>query len=144
MDNAIGIRSSRDEDLPAITRIYRHYVAHSSATFELDPPVEDEMARRRAEILGRRLPYLVAEIEGTVAGYAYATLYRPRPAYRFTVEDSIYIDPDFTGKGGGRMLLGALIEGCERGPWRQMVAVIGDRGNVASVRLHQSLGFRHV
>ena len=136
------VRPSTDSDLDAIARIYAHHVLHGSATFELDPPTRDEMATRRAAILSQGLPYLVAEHEDAVVGYAYASAYRPRPAYRFTVEDSIYIDAHHAGRGCGRALLGALIEHCERGDWRQMIAVIGDSGNQASIGLHERFGFR--
>ena len=138
------VRPSTEDDLSVITRIYSHYVLHSAATFELDPPPPDEMEKRRARILALGLPYLVAEHQQTVVGYAYASPYRPRPAYRFTVEDSIYIDPDHVGHGCGRALLAALIEHCERGPIRQMIAVIGDSANAASIRLHQHFRFRQV
>ncbi len=138
------VRPSTEDDLSAITRIYSHHVLHSAATFELDPPAQDEMATRRAGNLALGLPYLVAEHRRAVIGYAYASPYRPRPAYRFTVEDSIYIDPDHVGQGCGRTLLAALIEQCEQGPWRQMIAVIGDSANTASIRLHQHFGFRSV
>ena len=138
------IRPSTENDLNAITRIYSHYVLHGSATFEIDSPAEDEMAKRRSAILALALPYLVVEQDEAVVGYAYASPYRPRPAYRFTVEDSIYIDPVHAGRGCGRMLLASLIEHCEQGPWRQMIAVIGDSANEASIRLHQHFGFRNV
>ena len=115
--NQFLVRPSTADDLGEIARIYGHYVLHSSATFELDPPGRDEMAKRHSDIVTLGLPYLVAEQHGAVAGYAYASAYRPRPAYRFTVEDSIYIDPQHTGRGCGRVLLAALIEHCERGPW---------------------------
>jgi phosphinothricin acetyltransferase len=100
------------------------------------------MARRQSEIVRRGMPYLVAEADGAVVGYAYANAYRPRAGYRFTVEDSIYVDPSQVGRGCGQALLGALIEVCEQGPWRQMIAVIGDGDNAASVRLHERFGFR--
>ena len=142
MNPPLLIRPSTENDLSAITRIYSHYVLHSSATFELEPPTREEMAQRRTGILALGLPYLVAEKEETVIGYAYASTYRPRPAYRFTVEDSIYVDPGHAGKGCGRALLAGLIEDCERGPWRQMIAVIGDSANTASIRLHRHFQFR--
>jgi L-amino acid N-acyltransferase YncA len=141
--NQFQIRPSTDDDLTVITRIYSHHVLHSAATFELDPPPQDEMAKRRSAILVLGLPYLVAEYQQSVVGYAYASSYRPRPAYRFTVEDSIYIDPGHVGRGCGRALLAALLEHCERGPWRQVIAVIGDSANTASIRLHQHFRFRH-
>jgi phosphinothricin acetyltransferase len=101
------------------------------------------MLARHAEIAKLGLPYLVAESRGGIAGYAYANAYRPRPAYRFTVEDSIYLDPEQAGKGRSRILLGALLDIGAKGPWQQMIAVIGDSANVRSVRLHERFGFRH-
>jgi phosphinothricin acetyltransferase len=142
--NDFQVRPSTEDDLRVITRIYSHHVLHGAATFELDPPAQEEMAKRRSHILALDMPYLVAERQEAVVGYAYASSYRPRPAYRFTVEDSIYIDPEHVGRGCGRVLLAALIEHCERGPWRQMIAVIGDSANAASIRLHQHFRFRHV
>jgi L-amino acid N-acyltransferase YncA len=141
--NQFQVRPSTEDDLSDITRIYSHHVLNSAATFELDAPSQDEMAKRRSAILALGLPYLVAEDRQAVVGYAYASPYRPRPAYRFTVEDSIYIDPGHIGQGCGRALLAALIEDCERGPSRQMIAVIGDSANTASIRLHQHFRFRH-
>jgi L-amino acid N-acyltransferase YncA len=140
--NQFLIRPSIENDVNHVARIYGHHVLHGSATFELDPPSPEEMATRRSAILNLGLPYLVAEHQGTVVGYAYASAYRPRPAYRFTVEDSIYIDPQYVARGCGRALLAALIEHCERGPWRQMIAVIGDSGNTASIGLHEHFAFR--
>jgi L-amino acid N-acyltransferase YncA len=133
-----------EHDIYAITQIYAHYVRHSTATFELDPPDASEIDRRRLEILSRGLPYLIAEEGGTVVGYAYAGPYRLRPAYRFTVEDSIYIDPGCLARGLGRLLLTNLIECCKKGGNRQMVAIIGDARNTASIRLHAAFGFHHV
>jgi L-amino acid N-acyltransferase YncA len=138
------IRASKETDLPSVTHIYAHYVRHSTASFETDPPDLDEMARRRQEMLNRGLPYLVAELDGGVAGFAYATNYRTRAAYRFTVEDSIYVHPDYVGKGIGRLLLAALIHACEKTSCRQMIAVIGGEENSASMRLHRSFGFEQV
>ena len=137
------VRGSTATDILPVTRIYAHHVRHGTATFETTPPEPEEVLRRRNAVLGQNLPYLVAECDGTIAGYAYAALYRPRPAYRFTVEDSIYIHPDFLRKGIGRLLLTELIRNCECGDWRQMIAVIGDSGNTPSIRLHEELGFRH-
>ena len=142
--NQFQVRPSTEDDLGVITRIYSHHVLHSAATFELDPPAQDEMAKRRSAILALGMPYLVAEHQQAVVGYAYASPYRPRPAYRFTVEDSIYIDPGHVGRGCGRALLASLIEHCEQGPSRQMIAVIGDSANTASIRLHQHFRFRSV
>ncbi|HZT30614.1 MAG TPA: GNAT family N-acetyltransferase [Bryobacteraceae bacterium] len=144
MRTPVLVRPASDTDLPAITAIYAHHVRHGTATFEIDPPDLAEMTRRRAELERRGLPYLVAESDGLVAGYAYAGVYRPRVAYRFTVENSIYVHPGHQGQGIGRVLLPALIEACEQRGLRQMVAVIGDRNNLASIRLHERFGFRHV
>ncbi len=136
------VRPSTDADLPTIAAIYAHAVVHGTASFELEPPGEAEMARRRAAILEGGYPYLVAEIDGVVAGYAYAGPYRPRPAYRFSVEDSIYVAPDRQGSGIGRALLARLVEECEALGFRQMVAVIGDSASRGSIRLHEAVGFR--
>jgi phosphinothricin acetyltransferase len=138
------VRPSTPEDFRDITRIYSHYVLNSSATFELEPPDRDEMARRRSDILALGLPYLTAEVDGAVAGYAYAHLYRPRAAYKFTVEDSIYVAPEYAGRGCGRALLTSLIEQCGQGHWRQLIAVIGGSANAASIALHLRLGFHPV
>jgi len=140
----ILIRDSRDEDVAAIQRIYAHHVLHGTASFEEQPPDEAEIARRRGDVLAKGLPYLVAELGGTVAGYAYASPYRTRPAYRYTLEDSVYVREGFAGRGLGRLLLTELIAACAAGGWRQMVAVIGDSGNAASIGLHERLGFRRV
>lgn len=129
--------------MQAVTAIYTHHVLHGNASFEIEPPSLFEMSRRRTEILARDLPYLVADIGGHVAGYAYAGTYRPRAAYRDTVENSVYLHPDLTGRGIGTRLLQALIRECEIRDLRQMIAVIGDSANIASVRLHQRCGFRH-
>lgn len=128
----------------AITAIYAHHVRHGFASFETEPPAEAEMRRRRMDVLGKDLPYLVAERDGVVLGYAYAGTYRPRAAYRDTVENSIYIRPDATGQGVGRLLLPALVAACEARDLRQMIAVIGDSGNQPSIRLHASCGFRMI
>jgi L-amino acid N-acyltransferase YncA len=138
------IRPSADADLPAITAIYAHAVIHGTASFETEPPDEAEMRRRRETLLRAGYPYLVAEIGGAVAGYAYAGPYRPRPAYRNSVEDSVYVDPARQASGVGRALVTALIEACEERGFRQMVAVIGDSASLGSIRLHASLGFAPV
>jgi len=140
----VTLRDSGSADMPAIQEIYAHYVRTSLANFEEEPPDLEEMARRRAATLALGLPYLVAEIGDTVVGFAYAGPYRPRSAYRFTVEDSIYAAESARGRGIGQMLLGALIERCAALGYRQMVAVIGDSDNAASIRTHQRLGFEHV
>ncbi len=138
----LWLRSSQESDLPAITAIYRHAVLEGTGTFELDPPDEVEMARRRAEVLGRDLPWLVAERDGQVLGYAYANYFRPRMAYRFCLEDSIYLAPQAQGAGLGSLLLAELIARCEAAGARQMVAVIGDSANAGSIGVHRRLGFR--
>jgi L-amino acid N-acyltransferase YncA len=135
------IRDSRDDDLAAITAIYAHYVSTSAATFETEPPDLAEMTRRRAAVLAAGLPYLIAEVDGAVAGYAYATVYRGRSAYRFTAEDSIYVHHAQVRAGVGRALLTALIEQCEARGCRQMVAVISDGVVTGSIRLHERAGF---
>jgi len=140
----IALRAAREVDVPAIAAIYAPHVRAGTATFEIDPPDLDEMLRRWHDIRARGLPYLVAEAEDRVVGYAYAAPYRPRPAYRFTVEDSIYVDAGVQGRGVGRALLARLIDESARAGARQMVAVIGDSGNQASIALHTALGFRHV
>lgn len=145
------IRPSTDADLPAITTIYAHAVLHGTGTFELDVPDPAEMARRRADVLSKGLPWLVAEATvatpgasaGTVLGYAYANHFRPRRAYRFCLEDSIYLVPAAQGQGLGSLLLAELIARCEAQGARQMLAVIGDAANQGSVRVHQRLGFAH-
>jgi phosphinothricin acetyltransferase len=136
-----NVRASRLEDMPSITEIYAHHVVHGLASFELSPPDVGEMLRRRADVLARGLPHLVAEAGGQIAGYAYAAPYRERPAYRFVLEDSIYIHPDYIGRGLGRALLHVLIEACARAGYRQLIAVIGDSGNAASIGLHAACGF---
>jgi phosphinothricin acetyltransferase len=138
------VRPSCDADVPAITEIYSYYVRTSLATFEIDPPGAEEITRRRVRVLSRGLPYLVADVNGEIAAYAYASPYRSREAYRFSVEDSIYVRPAHSRKGLGRLLLTALIESSEAAGARQMVAVIGDTANAASIGLHQAFGFRHV
>ena len=138
------IRDSRDDDIPAITRIYGHHVLHGLSSFEEQAPSTEEMARRRAEYLARGYPYLAAERNGKLVGYAYAAAYRVRPAYRFAVENSIYIDHEDRGGGIGSALLPALIERCTAMGFRQMIAVIGDSANAASIGLHAKFGFRTV
>jgi phosphinothricin acetyltransferase len=137
------LRPATDADVAAIATIYSHYVQNGCATFEIEPPDVAEIARRRAEIAQRGLPYLVAERNDVVLGYAYASPYRPRAAYRFTLEDSIYVHPNHRGEGVGSALLPKLIALCEETGARQMVAVIGDNDNPASVRLHTRFGFAH-
>jgi phosphinothricin acetyltransferase len=137
------VRNAHAGDIPQLAEIYAHHVRHGLATFELDPPDAAEMARRHANVVALGLPYLVADVDGRIAGYAYASPYRTRPAYRFTVEDSIYLRHDCAGHGIGSVLLPALIAACEAAGCRQMVAVIGDSANHASIRLHEKFGFAH-
>jgi L-amino acid N-acyltransferase YncA len=139
---ALLVRPSREADLAAITRIYAHHVLHGLASFEEVPPDEAELAARRRDVLEHGLPSLVAEQAGEIVGYCYAAPYRARSAYRFTIEDSVYIDAGHVGQGIGRALLSRLIDLCEQGPWRQMIAVIGDSQNHASIRLHKAEGFQ--
>lgn len=142
--SALTIRDANAADFETITRIYAHYVLHALATFEETPPGIEEMRNRHATITGAGLPYLVAEMDGVVVGYTYATAYRPRSAYRHTIEDSVYIADGFGGRGLGLALLTALIERCDAGPWRELIAVIGNSGNAGSIALHARLGFEHV
>ena len=139
----IQIRASRESDIAAITEIYAYHVLHGAGSFEIEAPDAEEMARRRFDVVSRGLPYLVAESENVVTGYAYATLYRTRVAYRFTLEDSVYVHRDHTGHGIGAALLERLIPACKQWGCKQLVAVIGDSENIASVRLHEKLGFQH-
>ena len=142
---SLVIRPAVSADIPAISRIYAHAVEHGTASFELTPPDEAEMARRMTKLLDGGFPYLAAEVDGQIAGYAYAALYRERPAYRLTVEDSVYVSPDIHRRGIGRALLAALIEAAAAGRVRQMIAVIVDSTKqAASIRLHEALGFRYV
>jgi phosphinothricin acetyltransferase len=141
---SLAIRSATPADIPAITRIYAHSVRTGTASFELEPPDEAEMTRRMQALLDGGYPYVAAEIDGGLAGYAYAGPYRPRPAYRYSVEDSIYIDPHAQRKGVGRGLLENLIEECTRRGFRQMIAVIGDSAQTPSIELHRALGFRMI
>jgi L-amino acid N-acyltransferase YncA len=138
---AIQLRDSVEGDMAAIQGIYAVHVRQGTGTFEENPPDVGEMAERRQAILARRLPYLVAGFGDRVLGFAYAAPFRPRSAYRFTIEDSIYIHPNAIGQGLGRLLLGDLIVRCEALGYRQMVAVIGDSRNERSIRLHETLGF---
>jgi L-amino acid N-acyltransferase YncA len=138
------IRDSREDDMAEVVAIYAHHVLYGAASFEEEPPALAEMTRRRADALDRGLPYLVAERDGHVVGYSYATPYRARSAYRFTIENSVYVTNELGGAGIGRALLAALIARCEAGEWRQMIAVIGDSHNAASIGLHAKLGFRPI
>jgi phosphinothricin acetyltransferase len=138
------VRDATEQDMAAIQAIYAHHVLHGLATFEETPPSTEEFLERRASVLAQGLPYLVAEAEGRIAGYTYAASYRPRPAYRYAIEDTVYVAPGLDGRGIGSALLRALIERCEAGPWRQMIAVIGDSGNAGSIALHRRFGFQPV
>jgi L-amino acid N-acyltransferase YncA len=144
----VSIRPVRPTDIAAITDIYAHAVQHGTASFELDPPGTNEMTHRVATLSAGGFPYLVAEAKGAtesaILGYAYAGPYRARPAYRFTVEDSVYIAPDAQRQGLGRLLLEQLIVESEARGYRQMIAVIGDSAQHASIALHTALGFRTI
>ena len=141
MDSAILLRPSVERDITAIAAIYRHHVLHGIASFEEIPPETDEIAIRWREIVASGLPYLVAERHGRVLGYCYASLYRTRSAYRFSVEDSIYIDHTQLGRGIGRALLSETIARCTALGYRQMIAVIGGSEQWPSIGLHRALGF---
>lgn len=138
------IRPSLDNDVATITQIYAHHVLSGTGTFEIDPPTEADMAHRRREVLSRHLPYLVLEDAGTVVGFAYCNWFKPRPAYRFSAEDSIYLSPHCAGKGWGRALLTELATQAERAGVRKLIAVIGDSSNLGSRGVHRSLGFTEV
>ena len=139
-----SIRTADSTDIPAITRIYDHAVMYGTASFEIEPPDEIEMARRYNSLLNGGYPYLVAELDGAIVGYACAGPYRTRPAYHWTVEDSIYVAPAAYRRGIGRALLERLIEDSTAHGFRQMIAVIGDSAQTASIELHRAAGFRYV
>ena len=141
---AIPIRPAQPRDLAAITRIYDHAVRHGTASFEIEPPDEREMARRYEALRAGGYPYLVAELDGAIVGYAYAGPYRARAAYRWSVEDTIYVAQSSQRRGIGRALLERLIADAEAGGFRQMIAVIGDSANASSIELHRAAGFRMV
>jgi phosphinothricin acetyltransferase len=140
----LTIRASRDEDVAAITAIYAHHVLNGTGTFETEPPTASDMAARRADVLGKNLPYLVAEEAGEVLGFAYCNWFKPRPAYRFSAEDSIYLADAARGRGLGGRLLAALSEAAEAAGIRKLIAVIGDSANAGSVGVHRAQGFTHV
>ena len=142
--NGVNIRPATASDVAAIARIYAEAVSNGTATFEVEAPDEAEMARRLRTLVAGNYPYLVAERSAVVAGYAYAGPYHLRPAYKWTIEDSIYLDPEFRGQGIGCLLMRQLLADAEAGGFRQMVALIGDAGNTASIALHASAGFRSV
>ena len=138
------VRASQEADITAITAIYAHHVLHGTGTFEIDPPGRADMAMRRADVLGKGLPYLVAEQAGQVVGFAYCNWFKPRPAYRFSAEDSIYVADSARGQGVGRQLLHALACQAEAAGVRKLLAVIGDSANAGSIGLHRALGFTEV
>jgi phosphinothricin acetyltransferase len=142
--SAITIRACTEGDMRAVSEIYGHHVLHSPATFELDPPSLEEMMRRRRVIVEGGYVYLVAEADSGIVGYAYVSAYRNRPAYRFTVENSVYVRAGHEGMGIGQRLMQDLLAECEKRPFRQMIAVIGDSANHASIELHRRLGFRMI
>jgi L-amino acid N-acyltransferase YncA len=142
--HTISVRPALARDIAAITRIYEQAVREGTASFELEAPDEAEMTRRQQALLAGGFPYLVAERDGAIVGYAYAGPYRARPAYRWTVEDSVYIEPPMQGRGIGRALLERLIADAQARGFRQMIAIIGDSANAASIELHRALGFRMV
>jgi L-amino acid N-acyltransferase YncA len=137
----VRVRAAAPADLGAVAGIFAFYVTSSVATFEEDPPGEAQWRQRWDDLAGRGLPFLVADAGGAVAGYAYASPWRPKPAYRHTVEDSVYLDPGHRGQGLGRRLLEALLAGCTDSGTRQVIAVIADTGDPASVALHRACGF---
>ena len=138
------VRASQEADITAITAIYAHHVLHGTGTFEIDPPGSADMAMRRADVLGKGLPYLVAEQAGQVVGFAYCNWFKPRPAYRFSAEDSIYVADSARGQGVGRQLLHALACQAKAAGVRKLLAVIGDSANAGSIGLHRALGFTDV
>ncbi len=140
-----NIRASNESDIPAITAIYRHHVLHGTGTFEIDPPSEQDMTARRADVLSRGLPYLVAEgDDGRILGFSYANWFKPRPAYRFSAEDSIYVADGACGQGVGRQLLQALCDQAQAVGVRKLLAVIGDSANAGSIGVHRAAGFSEI
>lgn len=140
----VTVRDAAETDIPAIRAIYAHHVLHGLASFEEVPPDEAEMLRRFRALKEGGFPYLAAELDGDLVGYAYAGQYRPRPAYRYSVEDSVYVRDGQAGKGVGRALLSALLARCTEAGFRQMIAIIGDSANHGSIGLHKALGFETV
>ena len=140
----MALRAASERDLPAIHSIYAHHVLHGLASFEEEPPSIEELARRYRDITDRGLPYLVAEYGLEVAGYGYCAPYRARSAYRYALEDSVYVRHDMTGRGVGKALLDELIVRCEALGYRQIIAVIGDSGHAASIGVHAACGFLRV
>src|SRR6478752_6706924 len=142
--SSLEIRPAAAADLPSITEIYDHAVRYGTATFELIPPDLAEMARRFGALMDGGFPYLAAALDGRVVGYAYAGAYRPRPAYRFTVENSVYLQPSIHRRGIGLQLMERLITECEARGYRQMIAVIGDSANAGSIGVHTRCGFQMI
>jgi L-amino acid N-acyltransferase YncA len=138
----VTVEDATEADIGAVHEIYAHHVLNGLASFEEKAPSLDEMRSRYAQISRQGFPYLVAKGDGRVVGYAHASPYRARSAYRFSIENTVYVRDGMAGKGIGGVLLDALLARCEKGPWRQMVAIIGDSGNEASIALHRSRGFR--
>ena len=140
----IKIRPSTEADVVAITTIYQHHVEHGTGTFEITPPTPEDMTNRRQDVLSKNLPYLILEEDSMVIGFAYCNWFKPRPAYRFSAEDSIYLAPSATGRGLGKLLLTELMAQAERAGVRKLIAVIGDSANRGSIGVHQVCGFTHV
>lgn len=140
----IKIRPSTDADIGAITAIYQHHVLHGTGTFEITPPTAEDMTSRRQDVLSKHLPYLVLEEDAVVIGFAYCNWFKPRPAYRFSAEDSIYLAPAGMGRGLGKLLLAELMAQAERAGVRKLIAVIGDSDNLGSIGVHRSCGFQTV
>jgi len=140
----LSIEDSREQDLTDIARIYAHHVRHGTGTFEIEPPSLQEMTERRRDVLTKGLPYLVARKDGQVLGFAYCNWFKPRPAYRFSAEDSIYMAPQAQGQGLGRALLSELALRAQAAGLRKLIAVIGDSGNAGSVGVHRAVGFTEV
>ena len=138
------IRPSSDQDIPAITAIYAHHVLNGTGTFETVPPTAQDMTARRADVLSKELPYLVAEEDGRILGFAYCNWFKPRPAYRYSAEDSIYMADGERGRGAGKQLLAALATQAEAAGVRKLIAIIGDSANQGSVRVHEAVGFMPV
>jgi phosphinothricin acetyltransferase len=138
------IRSSQPEDLSSITAIYQHHVLHGTGTFEIEPPSLQDMTARREDVLSKGLPYLVIEDQGQVQGFAYCNWFKPRPAYRFSAEDSIYLATNASGMGWGRLLLSELCRKAEAAGIRKLIAIIGDSANAGSIGVHSSVGFHSV
>ena len=140
----VQVRAAGPADIPAVHAIYAHHVLNGLASFEEEPPAQEELLRRYREVTGKGLPYLVAEFGDEVAGYGYCGLYRARSAYRYALEDSVYVRQDMQGRGVGAALLAELVRRCEGLGYRQLIAVIGDSAHAASIGLHASQGFLRV